>query len=180
MKPCPNVYAKKDGFDSRKAEQSGTRCNYRDPVHVDLTCSGRGHLAKQHRQAEAESARSRSIDGGSAARQSAVTQPVGTRSARGPRPVGQSARPRARAAGEANRRPSVKPRPKYRVMRKPKPEQTRIAGETGEEDEQDEEFEQVKGNEEDAEDLDDEDENDEQDEALDDGDVDVVPASLVS
>ena len=37
VKPCPNGYAKKDGFDSRKAEQSGTRCNYRDPVHVEVT-----------------------------------------------------------------------------------------------------------------------------------------------
>ena len=48
VKPCPNVYAKKDGFDPQKAEQSGTRCNYRDPVHTELTCSGRGHLAKHH------------------------------------------------------------------------------------------------------------------------------------
>ena len=31
VRPCPNTYARKDGFDTRKAEQSGTRCNYRDP-----------------------------------------------------------------------------------------------------------------------------------------------------
>ena len=63
VKPCPNVYATKDGFDPRKAEQSGTRCNYRDPVHVELTCSGRRNLGKHHRQAEAEAAKSRSIGG---------------------------------------------------------------------------------------------------------------------
>ena len=27
VRPCPNVYSRKEGFDTRKAEQSGTRCN---------------------------------------------------------------------------------------------------------------------------------------------------------
>ena len=64
-------------------------------------------------------------------------------------------------------------------MKKTRPEQTRIAGETEDEEGQEEEFAQVEGNEEDAEDLDDEEENDEQDEALDDGEVDIEPSSLV-
>ena len=151
MKPCPNVYARKEGFDPRKAEQSGTRCNYRDPVHVELTCSGRGHVAKHHRQAEAESARSRSIGGSSAPRPTAVTHPVGTRSSRGPRPVGQQARPRARSAFESGRRPAAKPRPKHRIVRKTKPEHTRVADETEEEGNEDQD--QVEDEEEDIEDL---------------------------
>jgi hypothetical protein len=113
-------------------------------------------LAKHHRQAEAESARSRSIGGSSAARPSAVTQPVGTKSARGPRPVGHQARPKAKSAGDANRRSSAKPRPKYRVSRKTRPEHTRIVDET-EEEKVDDGLEQAEDGEDDAEDVGDED-----------------------
>ena len=181
MKPYPNVYAKKDGFDPPKAEQSGTRCNYRDPAHVELTCSGRGHLAKRRRQAEAEAAKSRSIEGVSQPRPSAVTQPLGTKSACGPRPVGQAVNPRAKPSGDAGRRTVSRPKPKYRVARKARPEHTRITGETDDEDDEqdDAEFDQVDGAEDDADDFDDEDDNGEQDAAPDEEEAEVEPSSLV-
>ena len=50
VKPCPNVFAKKDNFDARKAEQGNIRCNFRDSRrgHWDVVCGGRGHVAKHH------------------------------------------------------------------------------------------------------------------------------------
>ena len=63
VKPCPNVFAKRDNFDARKAEQGNIRCNFRDSRrgHWDVVCGGRGHVAKHHQAAEDEAAGRRSI-----------------------------------------------------------------------------------------------------------------------
>ena len=94
-------------------------------------------------------------------RPSAVTQPIGTKSARGPRPVGQAPRAKAKPGGDAGRRSVSRPKPKYRVARKTRPEQTRIAGEAGDDDDDqgETEIDQVDGAEGEADDFDDENDN---------------------
>ena len=113
---------------------------------------------KHHRQAEAESARSRSVGGSSSSRPTAVTQPVGTKSVRGPKQVGQSVKPRVNAAGDGGRHTSLKPKPKHPVGRKIRPEHMRVAGETEDEGLQDENDEEAEGAGDDDEDFEDEDE----------------------
>jgi hypothetical protein len=139
VKPCPNVCARKDKFDVQKAEQSGTRCNFRDLIHVEVVCGGRGHLAKHHRQVEAEAAQYRGVGGGSGQRVTAVTQPVGTKSARGPRPVGSRSGSRPRAAASAGRRPGPRPKSRGRFGRRTRPEHTRVVEETEDEGDEGEE-----------------------------------------
>ena len=56
VKPCPNIMAKKQGFDCRQQQQTSAWCSYRDEVHPEVACSGKGHTCKHHHAAVAESA----------------------------------------------------------------------------------------------------------------------------
>ena len=140
IKPCPNVIAQKQGFDCRMQQQTSAWCSFRDTVHPEVACSGKGHTAKHHHQGEAEAAARTSVGGSAGAGASAFVPPRGTATTRGPKTVGRGTaggkgggkapRPKGGKGGESGR--GMKPLFRMRTKRR---EPGRVA-EEGEEDEE--------------------------------------------